>query len=213
LIKAAFFLLLACSSCFAQLSNYIGFPTNQTVIDAFTGSGALDAGIWDDGISGGAVRASNVLDFDTDPAAYIESAVQYATESEFYIDIASAGAAQIWYITIYVIYDSPTYENQFYIQYTSDVLAVHEIVAGVDNELESISVTLAGSDKIGFRRTDTFIEVWYDSGTGWTLMTAQAQSSLTGSFHIGIEFGDDNEPPVLTLDNFAGGKIRQAVIN
>lgn len=207
------FLLFAYSACFGQLSNYIGFPTNISVIEAFTGSGSIDAGIWDEPFGAGAERVSDVLGFDSPAtAAYIETVSTFQPGSELFITINAQGSvAAAWYFVVYIVYDSPTYENQFYINYGDGILAVHEVVAGTDTELDTESVTLGTGDKIGFRRTDTFLETWYDSGSGWTLMSALAQSSLTGAFNFGFEFSDNNAPG-LTFDNFSGGKIRQAII-
>lgn len=64
-------------------------------------------------------------------------------------------------------------------------------------------VTQAASigHKLGGRRTGTTLELWYDTGSGWTVRDSMTNSEVTGDGFIGIELFEGGR-----FDNFGGGE-------
>lgn len=116
--------------------------------------------------------------------------------------------------------EGPSTNDYKLVFHSTDGLNIYRQIGGVDTgPLASDAATLAVAGmKVGMRVTnvgaDIFLEIWADTGSGWTLRASATDTGAIASFpavaaagHIGFDLYGDGASLTRSIDNFGGGTV------
>lgn len=206
----------------------MAFPTTS-VLEAFTGTGALSAN-WTAPAYAGDSTPERFSDVCTAPASVYGSAywdaATYGPDAEVFCTSPAAATGQSQIVLWCKIKDpgganSCNYAGIF--DFGAETVAVYRQYTGADNLLSTPSLTLSVGDKIGLcgktSGADLLVEVWSDSGSGWTLRSTITDTGAVATYPdlasaggwIGFAlYGDGLTTVTRSIDDFGGGTVAAA---